>query len=542
LRHRSARDLTGKTTHIAKVASEAAARFGSERVVISSLTRAAAHEIASRRVPIPRDAVGTMHALAWRALGRPRLVDDVAAGEWNASVGDHWRITGRRAEAGAIKSGDDHRPDEKSDGLSGDKLLERSSHYRSRLWPREKWPDVEVSRFDERWEAWKREREVVDFQDMIGLALQDCETAPGRPSILYLDEAQDSSTAEIALAMKWGRAAGHVVSVGDPDQSIYGWRGADPGAFLAMATRDHRRVLEQSFRIPRAVHAHAVEWIERLGARGRERVLYHPRDAEGEFVRRPDLLLDYPEAVMDEILRDAEAGMRVMVLATCSYMLEPLRRLLKTEAVPFHNPHRPSRGDWNPLRGTSKRVTDYLAPCAEVWGEQARPWTWKRLWSWIELVDARYLSGGAKAEIKRMATTEATADMPLCESLDLCRESLDAVFADGMNQWDGDPSRLRKLLLGTAASKMEYPISVAERRGGRALREEPKIVLGTVHSTKGAETDSVFLFPDLSMSAWREWPTAEGETAIRRLFYVGMTRAREKLVIGGSAGRRVPEL
>jgi superfamily I DNA/RNA helicase len=545
---------TGKTTHVAKVATEAARRFGSDKVVISSLTRAAAHEVASRRVPIPKEAVGTMHALAYRALGRPGLVGDEEAAEWNVGrcpwagsdgqrCGGHaaWPISGLKGGFSALKAGDDHRNDDRGEKLEGDRLLEKSTFYRSRLMDRKDWPN-ESALFDEHWAAWKEERGVVDFQDMITLALRDCDQAPGNPRILYVDEGQDSSTAEIALAMKWGRAAGHLVAVGDPDQSIYGWRGADPEAFLRMATGEHRRVLEQSYRVPRAVHAQAVQWIEQLGRYGRERVVYNPRDEDGEVDRRGDLHAGYPAGILGEVLRDVERGRTVMILATCGYMLQPLQRLLKEEALPFWNPYRPRRGDWNPLSGTATRVLNYLAPDERTWEDNARPWTWKRLWSWLELIDSKLLANGAKAECKRLGTTEETAELPVCGSLVQCAAALDAIFADGMNTWDGNPTWLRGLLLETATKKMEYPIAVAEKHGGKALRDDPKIVIGTVHSTKGSESDAVYLLPDLSMSAVDEWQTPEGETAIRRLFYVGMTRAREKLVICGSRGRRVPEL
>lgn len=74
--------------------------------------------------------------------------------------------------------------------------------------------------------------------------------------------------------------------------------------------------------------------------------------------------------------------------------------------------------------------------------------------------------------------------------------------------------------------------------GVRLLSETPKVVVGTIHSVKGGEADVVYLLPDLSQAGMAQWVGADIESAaIRRLFYVGMTRARESLVLCNPASR-----
>jgi superfamily I DNA/RNA helicase len=81
---------------------------------------------------------------------------------------------------------------------------------------------------------------------------------------------------------------------------------------------------------------------------------------------------------------------------------------------------------------------------------------------------------------------------------------------------------------------MEYPLAVAKIRGTQTLREKPRICVGTQHSTKGGQADVVILIPDLSPSGMREWTRpGDGRDGIIRTFYVGMTRAREKLLMAG---------
>ena len=91
--------------------------------------------------------------------------------------------------------------------------------------------------------AAKRERGYVEFSDQVALALAICERHPEvvaahreRARTVLLDEYQDTSVVQTRLLATLFR--GHsVMAVGDPDQSIYGWRGAS-AANLARFSND----------------------------------------------------------------------------------------------------------------------------------------------------------------------------------------------------------------------------------------------------------------------------------------------------------------
>ena len=83
---------------------------------------------------------------------------------------------------------------------------------------------------------------------------------------------------------------------------------------------------------------------------------------------------------------------------------------------------------------------------------------------------------------------------------------------------------------------MAYPIRVYKAGGRQAVVQSPQITVGTIHSVKGGEADVVYLFPDLSIAGGREWGSrGRGRESVRRLYYVGATRAKETLILCGAS-------
>lgn len=91
--------------------------------------------------------------------------------------------------------------------------------------------------------AAKRSRGYIEFSDQVALALEICTSHPDvvaehrdRYATVLLDEYQDTSVVQTRLLATLFRDH-PVMAVGDPDQSIYGWRGAS-AANLARFGRD----------------------------------------------------------------------------------------------------------------------------------------------------------------------------------------------------------------------------------------------------------------------------------------------------------------
>ena len=322
---------------------------------------------------------------------------------------------------------------------------------------------------------------------------------------------------------------------------LYEWRGSDPKVLMTTGeNRRQRRVLEQSYRLSKRVHAKAMEWIDRCP--GRQEVAYRPRDEEGE-VRYLDASWRIPETALDDAERYLQDGKTVMIVASCSYMMDPAVAVMRKRALPFHNPLRAKNGAWNPLNRTgsgnptSKRILDFCH--LNEFGH----WNADHLRSWGGMVKLREVFAGGKGIAKRLedlVDDDAWYDGEPCLSWDALYSLLneDAIEAGLTADVQWLQSRLNKARQGPA----QYPMEIIRRRGPDSIRNEPQILAGTVNSFKGGEADVVYLFPDLSAAGTAQWRgTREERAAIYRLFYVGMTRARETLILCRPAGGRAED-
>ncbi len=230
---------SGKTRVLTRrIAYRVATRAADPRHVLAlTFTRKAAGELTERltRLGLRGDATaGTFHAIAWGSLrtrwasqGRtpPTLLD--RKGRLLTEVAP--RGTGRDARsvaadlAGEIEWA-------KARMITPDTYVEAvaSAGRRASLKPET------VAEGYRAYEVHKQKAGLVDFDDLLALcarALEDDErfaTAQRwRFRHLYVDELQDVNPLQFRLLEAWRGPSYDVCAVGDPQQAIYGWNGAD---------------------------------------------------------------------------------------------------------------------------------------------------------------------------------------------------------------------------------------------------------------------------------------------------------------------------
>jgi DNA helicase-2/ATP-dependent DNA helicase PcrA len=95
-------------------------------------------------------------------------------------------------------------------------------------------PAEEMARVLERYHRRKREQNLVDFDDLLRGALRLVERDPRAAEVvrwrhqhLFVDEFQDVNPLQFRLLRAWLGDRDDLFVVGDPNQAIYGWNGAD---------------------------------------------------------------------------------------------------------------------------------------------------------------------------------------------------------------------------------------------------------------------------------------------------------------------------
>ena len=524
--------------------------------MVCSLTRAAAAEVASR-VVLEKGAVGTLHSHCYAGIGRPRLVNQEHVAEWNTVSRFELRVSDfvkpPKKSATSMENKIEFHEEEsstpaywESSGASEGQrdVFQAAERLRHMLIPTEQWPPA-VKDFHEEWTEFKRQEELVDFTDMIEQALLTVSVAPGNPWVILVDEAQDLSKLERDLILKWGERAGAVMLVGDPLQTLYAFRGSDPYFFEdSDVPSEKKKVLAQSYRVPRKVLEASRYWVS-MQLPDFPQAEYKPKVVFGEVyegdVRVGEHTWKDPAPLTEEIegvLRKSHDE-TVMVQATCGFMLGRIIRDFKEWGIPFSNPWRRTYGYWNPFRGKGMhwRVSRLLSVCKDT--TDLKPWTYVQIGEFCKSLKSKgVFRRGWKTRVLELAKQYESHPDSTPEAYEL-------------DEWFGEESFLKRAWLGeftelevmewwfknrsssTSESLASYLYRIVERFGAEAIREEPRVFVGTIHSFKGAEADHVYVFPDLPPVAFEAWKQQYGSQfeEVVRAFYVAMTRSKERLTI-----------
>ncbi|MBD3177830.1 MAG: AAA family ATPase [Armatimonadia bacterium] len=510
---------TGKTTAITKQLAVEAEAWGGENVVALSHTRAAAHEIAGRDQCLPDENIGTLHAMAYRAIGRPEIAEEPK----------HLREFSQEHPEWPMGAGDDDDLWARS-SYSGSAALQEYGRLRNLAAPRESWP-THVVNFARDWEHWKAANDLVDYTDMIEMALLRFPTMPGSPHTIICDEMQDLSRLQYELLRSWGESAERVITAGDQDQCIYTFTGADPGIFTENVPIEER-VLEQSHRIPAAVHAAAVPWVQQITER--KQVQYRLRAFPG-YVDPSPACWQASGAIIDSIQQHLQNGHTTMVMASCSFMLRPVLKALRKAAIPYGNPWQPEDAHgWNPLGCRHARpkllegLLAFASPAVDPASGVPMPglWTVADLRSWASLLKGVF-ERGAKKRIEELP--DDTSPLQVYELLkEITTEAALRILRRDEPAFDWFRGRLKAQYSGQQLC--DYVFSLLSAHGLSVLTAPPRVFVGTIHSFKGAEADHVVVFPDLSRAGMSAYLGAGRDTVIRQ-FYVAMTRARLGLTL-----------
>ncbi|MET0554487.1 MAG: UvrD-helicase domain-containing protein [Vicinamibacteria bacterium] len=429
---------------------------------------------------------------------------------------------------------------------------------------------------------------ALDFDDLliraVALLQQNedvCARYRERFQYLLVDEYQDTNRTQYDLVRLLAGGHGNLTVVGDEDQSIYSWRGADIRNILDFeADFPGARVLrlEENYRSTQSILDAASGLVAHN--RARKGKVLRATKAGGAPVRLHRAGDEYQEAafVVDKIAAGRGGGRRAAVLFRTNAQSRQFEEGLLRVGIPYlvvggvgfyqrkevrdvlaylrliQNPrdHLALRRVLNvPARGIGDRTVAEIERVAAARGSTR----WEALGAIVDdaLLPARATQPLARfREVIEALRTEAAAGLSLRTLIErtLALSGYSAALAQQDDQESQD--RLENLAeLLSAAVDYEARESSPTLAGfldrsslladADQVKDDAPVVLMTFHSAKGLEFDSVFLvgMEEGLVPHTRSLQSPAALEEERRLVYVGMTRAMERLFLTWAQSRQV---
>ena len=82
-----------------------------------------------------------------------------------------------------------------------------------------------------------------------------------------------------------------------------------------------------------------------------------------------------------------------------------------------------------------------------------------------------------------------------------------------------------------------YFVRLLQRYGQKTLDQDPQIIIDTIHSCKGGEADNVLLASKCNWVSSFQRKDQHEQSEERKVYYVGVTRAKKRLHLLGTAHR-----
>lgn len=107
----------------------------------------------------------------------------------------------------------------------------------------------------------------IDFDDMISMPLH-YNMKFNKYDVVFIDEAQDLTKAQVQLGLNSCKTNGRIISVGDEHQAIFSWRGADSNSIANLISKCNstRLPLSVTYRCAKNIVALAQQYVPELEA------------------------------------------------------------------------------------------------------------------------------------------------------------------------------------------------------------------------------------------------------------------------------------
>lgn len=395
-----------------------------------------------------------------------------------------------------------------------------------------------------------REWNALDFDDILLKALQlaqkeaaepKARTSTERFSYLLVDEFQDINPLQYQLILAWNKGGRELFAIGDQDQAIYGFRGADAGCFQKLA-EDFAEVcqitLKENYRSTPQILTAASEVISKNPG---ERRSLHPNRPKGAAVRRIEADSERAEAIFvaKEINRLA-GGMGMLeaqelfstgegedwgfediaVLYRTHRQAALLEECLTKEGIPYIVAGREDFLQEETVRGTVCFFKSLLQPDNGLAVRTALSLLWKAEPERSKTAAYQSMASTYAPQLKRKQPqtiiAEWAKDMQLAQKSEMQKLYQTALCYQRM------PEFIEALETGTEGEL---------KRCAKKQYAAGAVTLTTLHGSKGLEFPVVMIYGASKGLIPFAGAGVSSDEEERRLFYVGLTRAKDALMI-----------
>ncbi len=373
------------------------------------------------------------------------------------------------------------------------------------------------------WRNYAGEQGKVGFADMLERVAQ--RSLVPQVDYLVIDEFQDITQLQYEVYEEWRPHMEQALIAGDDDQVVYAWQGADPDLLLDTHV-DEDVVLPNSYRLPSEILNVVNREVRHIDKR-QEKDL-NPRKEGGsvEAIESPsmlDLVRNVRYTVEDS---DDET---LMILFRARYQMFQFIDEFIGDGMPF--------SVLTDQRMWTDRLTQYVRAVEAL--DEDEPVDALQARRLADMLQASAFGTNDRSAFRdHIEELEEAADTEDITDIDVTPETIReyAPFVPGPNS---AADMLRKV------TRFQRKSVDAYFRGDYEGMDTDRVRLGTIHSAKGREADHVFLGTDLTEKVVEQMAVTSDEEEFepgddpvplltdneRRVFYVGMSRARERLVL-----------
>ena len=458
-----------------------------------------------------------------------------------------------------------------------DELTTYISYIKNKMIPAEQWTTVktdvpQAERVLREYEAFKRSETsklLIDFDDMLTIAEQVLQKDgqllrkyQDRFDYILTDESQDTSAVQHAIIEKLVRRHGNLCVVGDEDQAIYSWRGAEPSYLLnfkQVYPNATTLLMEQNYRSSKDIVELANQFIKRNKSRyDKNMFTANPPNEPMKIMSLADYR--YQAKYLVQAIQEIEQLSEVAVLYRNNSSSISLMNEFDRAGIPFYMKDADNRffSHWvvedilNFMRMTftDKRPDllekihlkmnayiskQQMAAVKEIDNNES---VFDNLLNYVPLQDYQvkllHACKGTLNQMKGMPPRQAIRVIrdrlgyeksleKMCERLGFRKEYLIGILntlediADTLGTMEEFASRLKHLESALKTSKF--------RKGQNA------VTFSTFHSSKGLEFEHVYMIDLIEgiIPSKDDQEKVEQMEEATRLFYVGMTRAKKHL-------------